>query len=57
MLEYSSTGVVNTERGSLCVGFLPPSSLQQICTDSISISISYLFPVNPDERLSVVIAF
>lgn len=31
--------------------------LSQICTDIISISVSYLFPVNLDESLSVVIAF
>ena len=58
--EENRTGVVNTllqREVSLCVRFLPPSLLSQICTDIISISVSYLFPVNLDESLSVVIAF
>lgn len=57
--EESRTGVVNAllRREGLLVPQVSASSLSQICTDTIYISRSYLFPVNLDESLNVVIAF
>lgn len=45
------------ERGSEWGRFVPPTLLSQIYTDTISVSVSYLFPFNLDESSSVVIAF
>lgn len=57
--EESCTGVVNAllPREGLLLPQVSASSLSQICTDIIYISRSYLFAVNLDESLNVIIAF
>lgn len=49
--EGEHPGVVNTllQGEGLWVGFVPPTLLSQIYTDTISISVNYLFPFNLDE--------